>query len=498
MNEQSNLPMRTARDRLDRMVGFVSRARRFWLAGLTLFAVGAAASVAYALVRPRIYKSETLILYHEGIRSADLTGTDSGGDPARKLGLRLKEMVLSRTRLQSVIEEFKLYPKLVDDRGFVDAVDEMRNHIAFRVKDSDTFGLSFEGPDPRQVQLVTARLAQTLIAENSKNRSEQAEVTREFLDTEKERAETELKEHETNLARFLGKHPEFARESTSATAGTAFRAAGKSQPSPSKSTDPELLALEREAGRIQERLGMPTKKKHDDVADPKLSAEKLAAETEVAMTQKELNDKLNQFTEQHPDVRAAKSKLKNAQDRLRRAETALAPVAATPDVEAEGVIDRAALDNELRRINDEIAARKKRKREEPSAAPATSSAAWIVALETDWTRLNREVAESREKQQQLQDKQFKASMLESAVAAGRNTQMTVVDLAYKPTHPAKPGRVTIVAIGCLLALLLALGLTLGLVLVDDRIYDRTDLEALSTAGIRLLGVVPRASRRGRG
>ena len=485
-------PTRTARDRLDRMLGFLLRARRFWLAALALFLVGAAGAFAYAMVRPRVYKSETLILYHEGIRSADLTGTDSGGDPARKLGLKLKEMVLSRTRLQSIIEEFKLYPRLVDDRGFVDAVDEMRNHIAFRVKDSDTFGLSFEGEDPRRVQLVTARLAQTLIDENSKNRSEQAEVTREFLDTEKERAEVELKEHETNLARFLGKHPEFARETTQSS-GTAFRAAGKSQPSPSKSSDPELLALEREAGRIQERLGVPSvKKKRDDgPVDPKLSAEKLAAEADLAAMQRELNDKLNQFTEQHPDVRAAKSRLKNAQDRLRRAEAALAPAAPAAEVETEGTIDRVALENELRRINDEIASRKRRKREEPSAAPSTSSAAWIVALETDWTRLNREVAESREKQQQLQDKQFKASMLESAVAAGRNTQMTIVDQAYKPTHPAKPGRFTIVAVGCVVALMLALGLALMLAFFDDRIYDRTDLEALGASGLRLLGVVPR-------
>src|SRR5262249_43252176 len=144
---------------------------------------------------------------------------EGGGDPARKLGLKLKEMVLSRTRLKSIIDEFKLYPKIVDDRGYVDAVDEMRGHINFRVKDGDTFGLSFDGEDKERVQKVTARLAEALVAENSKNREEQAEVTKEFLDAEKQRVETELKEKESTLAKFLAKHPEFAKETASQAPG---------------------------------------------------------------------------------------------------------------------------------------------------------------------------------------------------------------------------------------------------------------------------------------
>src|SRR5688572_19264828 len=161
------------------------------------------------------------MLFREGIRSSDLGGPDSGGDPARKLGLKLKEMVFSRTSLAKIIDEFKLYPKIMDDRGYVDAVDEMRTHIAFRVKDGDTFGLSFEGEDPRRVQAVTARLAEMLMGENTKTRSEQAEVTKEFLDAEKTRAEGELKEKETNLAKFLSKHPEFAKETVAPGAGGA-------------------------------------------------------------------------------------------------------------------------------------------------------------------------------------------------------------------------------------------------------------------------------------
>jgi uncharacterized protein involved in exopolysaccharide biosynthesis len=503
------MEIRTARDRLDRVVSFAARMPRFWLPAAVVATLGLCASVAFALVRPRVFRSETLILYRETIRSADFGGSDTV-DPARKLGMKLKEMVLSRTRLQKIIDEFKLYHQIVAVRGYVDAVDEMRNRIAFRVKDGDTFGLSFEGENPKMVQEVTARLAEELIAENSKHRVEQAEVTREFLDEERQRVEAELKEKETDLARFLARHPEFARETT-ATPGSGIRAAQQTPKpaSPAKVSDPALLALEREASRLQARLGVPVTRaaKKDEAtaprSDPKLLAAKNEAEADLRAAQKNLDEKLAQFTEAHPDVKNARSRLQAAEARVQRAIAALASDETSapsdspepaPGPSDEGTIDRATLESQLAKVNDEIATRRKKIREsEPEpAAGAGGGAAWIVALETEWARLNRELTAAREHNGQLQDKQFKAAIAESAVASGRNAQMVVVDPAYRPTHPAPPGRMTLIALGMLISIGMALLVALGLVLVDDRLYDDADLESIRVAP--LLGVVPRPEK----
>jgi uncharacterized protein involved in exopolysaccharide biosynthesis len=491
---------RTARDRLDRVLSLLARSRRFVGAALLCFVIGGAASVGYAMMRKRVFKSETLILYREGIRSSDLVGGEDSGDRAHKLGLRLKEMVLSRTQLEQIIAQYKLYPAMVDDRGLVETVDEMRVHINFRVKDGDTFGLSFDGDEPKTVQQVTARLAEALLAENSKTHAEQAEVTKDFLDRERVHTETELKEKETALATFLSKHPEFAKEAAQQgggnQAGTAVRAAASKQAAP-KAADPALASLEREATRLQERLGMPVaKKKNEAQADPVLLQIKSEADADARAAQKDLQEKQSQFTEEHPDVRAAKVRYKLAQDKLKRASDAvLASIAAVQQKteakqEDEGTIDRAALENELKRINDEIVQYKAKKRQavEPSTV-ATS----VVALETDWTRLNREVAEVRERFGSLQDKEFKASMVENAAATGRTAQMVVVDPAFVPTHAAKPGRSVIAGAGLVLALLLSIALAIGLALIDDRLYDRADVEQLGL--LPLVGVVPRPTRK---
>jgi uncharacterized protein involved in exopolysaccharide biosynthesis len=495
---------RTARDRLDRVLAILWRAGRFFLPAMAVLAVGAGLSVAYAMVRPRVFKSETLILYREGIRSSDLVGGEDSGDRAHKLGLRLKEMVLSRTRLEQIIADFKLYPQLMEDRGIIEAVDHMRAHIAFRVKDGDTFGLSFDGDNPKTVQKVTSSLAEALIAENSKTNSEQAEVTKQFLDREKAQTEAELKIKETALAQFLAKHPEFAKETAQQgpnQAGTAIRAQAAKQAAP-KAVDPTLASLEREAARLQERLGMPTarrSKKEDVQGDPVLLAAKQDADSDLRQAQKDLQEKQSQFTEEHPDVRAARIRVKLAQDKLKRASEALAASVAamqqreTLKQEDEGTIDRAALAAELKRVQGELNAYAARKKQE---APSPSTVATsVVALETEWTRLNREVGDARERFQSLQDKEFKAAMVNSAAASGNQAQMVIVDPAFVPTHAAKPARSVIAGAGVALSALLAIAFAIVLALLDDRLYDRVDVEQLGV--LPLLGVVPRAGKRGK-
>ncbi len=488
---------RSARDHLDRFVSIGMRSWRFkWYAALVLL-LGTTLSLAAALLRERQYTSETLIVYREGIGTRTISGSEATVDAQQKLALKLKELVLSRTTLEKLITEYHLYPQIMDKRGAVDAVDEMRKQIAFHAKDGETFGLSFTGNEPHRVQELTARLARELLEEHSKSRIEAAGETKEFLDDEKRRSDEDLRVRESALATFIAKHPEFAKESNGAGAGTqsgiAVRAANSK--SAARSEDPQLNALEREAQRLQARLGVPTARKADRDIDPKLAAVRSDAENDLKIAQKDLADKAAQFTEEHPDVRAAKNRVKNAEAKLRRANEAIAASDAEatrtkPEAADDGVIDKGALEAELKKAQEAISTYKRKKAASPDGADTGPSAAsGVVTLETDWTRLNREVADARERNQQLESRQFKASILENAVTAGRNAQMIIVDPAYKPTHPNK-GRTQVVGAGLAVSFILAMLLALTLTLLDDRIYDRIDLDGLHVAPI--LGVVPRA------
>jgi uncharacterized protein involved in exopolysaccharide biosynthesis len=259
-----------------------------------------------------------------------------------------------------------------------------------------------------------------------------------------------------------------------------------------------LLALEREAARISERLGMPVVKRPKDPpqSDPRLVAARNEAENDLHQAQRELADKLNQFTDQHPDVRAARAKVKTAEGKLKRAQDTLASAdssSSKPDDAAEGTIDRATLESQLTKVNGEISVYKsKMRRESASADGNQGGASWIVELESEWSQLSRDVQEARTRAGQLNEKQFKASIVESATTSGRNTQIEIVDPAYRPTHPAKPSRSLLLMLGLLFSLVMGFTAALGLALVDDRLYDGDDIDQLGVAP--LLSVVPRAAQ----
>ncbi len=367
---------RSVRDQLDRMVSIALRSWRFRWYAVFVVLLGAVASLAVAFLKPRIYTSETLIVYHEGIGVRAALGTEQTSDATQKLALKLKEMVLSRTRLQKIIDEYHLYPTIVDDHGYVEAVDEMRKNIAFHAKDGETFGLSYSGTDPVLVQKLTARLAHDLVDEQSRSSQELAGDTREFLDVKKHLSDEDLREKESALAVFISKHPEFARESNGINAGTetgiAVRA-NAAQKASAHTSDPLVGALERQASRLQERLGMPVKHKAAVAADadPKLVAARNDAENDLKLAQREFAEKSSQFTEEHPDVRSAKARVKVAEGKLRRAtEAVTASASAEPKAEApdEGAIDRVALETELKRVQEELAAYKRHRSSDDAVA----------------------------------------------------------------------------------------------------------------------------------
>ena len=475
----------------------------YWKRSIAVFLVVAAAAFAFVMTAPRSYKSETVIQYQESIRSGDLVGGgDGSNESARRVGARLKEMLNSRATLEPLITELKLYPSTMESRGLVDAVDEMRKHITFRAREGDTFEIAFESNSRELAQEVTKRLAEVIVQEASSRRAEQAKTLKEFLDAESDRNQIDLKNKEGELAKFLALHPDFAKPTMSdvhsAPAATALPGAGAT------SGDPMLAALEWKASRIERQLKAGAGGAVDPAPAPKprsAAPAKLPDSAELVAARKDLEDKAGRFTDKHPDVVAARNRVRTAEAAQAAAQAAAdqaAAAAATDDeqpVKPATDANREALTKQLADLKLQIAARRGAagttagtgKRVEQPAPAANHGAA--VDLEVEFRRLQREATEARDRQRQLDDKRFKASITASSVMNDRNIQVSVLDPAYRPTHPISRPRSTLLGGALLLCLVLAL-LTAGVsAWLDDRIHDRADLEHLDV--VPLLAVIPR-------
>lgn len=476
----------------------------YWKRSIAVFLVVAAAAFAFVMTAPRSYKSETVIQYQESIRSGDLVGGgDGSNESARRVGARLKEMLNSRATLEPLITELKLYPSTMESRGLVDAVDEMRKHITFRAREGDTFEIAFESNSRELAQEVTKRLAEVIVQEASSRRAEQAKTLKEFLDAESDRNQIDLKNKEGELAKFLALHPDFAKPTMSdvhsAPAATALPGAGAT------SGDPMLAALEWKASRIERQLKAGAGGAVDPAPAPKprsAAPAKLPDSAELVAARKDLEDKAGRFTDKHPDVVAARNRVRTAEAAQAAAQAAAdqaaaAAAAATDDeqpVKPATDANREALTKQLADLKLQIAARRGAagttagtgKRVEQPAPAANHGAA--VDLEVEFRRLQREATEARDRQRQLDDKRFKASITASSVMNDRNIQVSVLDPAFLPTHPSSRPRSTALGVGLLIGFILALGTALISARLDDRIHDRIDLEALDIMPI--LGVIP--------
>ena len=482
----------TPRDQIERIVDVLRRATRYMWLVVVVTVVGGGLSVLFALSRPQQFESETVLLYREMISQSVLQGREIM-QSSNVLSSRYKEMLLARSNLVEVIRKFKLFPELVEDEGEVSASDELRLRVSFRDKGAGTFRITFKGDTPEEAQKVTQFLADRLKADDNKIRREQAEVTKNFLLGEKGDASDDLKKKERELAVFLARNPEFAEEGGGGGAGVRSKAKKDAAGGGGGGGgDPKLSALERQRRRLEIRLAnpdAPVPVAKEAAPEP---GELRDARRDVDQSQRSLNEKLSQFTERHPDVVEARRHLAEAQQRLKRIEAGL-PAAADAEAVPAGPVDRAALQNELNKVEREIASYKARKPTDTPAPSKSSVADDVVSLETDWAAVNRAVEEARERVTTLEARVFQADITASSEFADA-AQLSVIDEAYVPAKPAgKPRKILAIA-GTAAFAGLGLALALGLALIDDRIYRRGDLDRLGFAPVLI--VVP-ADRKGR-
>ena len=502
----------TPRDQLDKLIAYVRRAIRYWWLVAVITMGGGALAVTFAFLSKPKYVSEARIIYNERISSSLLQGRDVV-NVTNNLGNRYHELLMARPQLGKVITELGILKKTVASEGLDAAINEFKEKVEFRIRGTGMFHIQYTAPDPEQAQAVTTMLTDILISEDRRLRQENAKTTKEFLVKEKADRSTELNKRLSEFNKFLAEHPEFALASAQGTqgaTGAGIRAVAEGKTSEAvidpKNTDPRLEALLRQRKRIKASLEAPD----DGSARTQKTAEQIEAERavreakdELDKAERDLEQKLAQFQQAHPDVRRAEKRVADAKDRVKRAEAAVPPA-----LPKGPKIDRNVLAQQLQDIDKQISAARTRVRneqrgdqpdeEEKPAVDDTEN--WIVSLENDFSRLTLAVEEARSRVREVDANLSKAEITASQQMAEEGAVLSVIDPANLPTKPEGKGRIFLTGAGIMAFFMMGSVLALALALVDDRLYTAGDLEQLGIAPV--LVVIPKAikqkkrSRRG--
>ena len=188
----------------------VVEARRWWI---LLAACGTVLAVNGALtLLPNHYMSEaTLLVVQQQVPERYVVSTTSTGI-ADALQAMTQE-VLSRTRLEGIIEEFHLYQKERRRLAPEEVMELMRKNIDIlpmnaspERRDFNAFKISFTADSPHLAQEVTSRLTSLFIEENLKTREDQAKNTTNFLSAQLQIVQTKLTEQEARLRDYKMQH----------------------------------------------------------------------------------------------------------------------------------------------------------------------------------------------------------------------------------------------------------------------------------------------------
>src|SRR3989337_1473021 len=292
--------------------------RRKWFI-IIPFAASIIGVILALLFVSRSYKSTTMILVeHQKVPESYVTPTVTI-DITERLNT-ITQQVMSRTRLESIINEFGLYKKEKDKLTNEELVELMRGSIELDIKSEtrggrdsmSAFSISYIGNDPETVMHVTNRLASLFIEENLKVREQQAEGTTEFLDSQMTGLKDALEVHERQIKLYKEKYMGELPSQTEATLRTLDRLQMER-----KIINDELSSAEERKNMIQSQLA--------ETRSQEITTEKTIKDPQVRKLfelEGELTRLSSSYTDKYPDIVRIKREISEIKAQIKSAKGA--------------------------------------------------------------------------------------------------------------------------------------------------------------------------------
>jgi len=186
--------------------------RYWWILPITILAAGA---IGYAatLVLPKKYTSSTMVLVEPPAVDQGVLPTTTQEDLYRHLA-SMKEQILSRSRLQTIILKFNVFPKRKEDH-MDDLVDDLKKTIEVELiqpmpgsqdRQPPGFHVSVTLADAVVAQQVCTEITSMFMEQNASSQVKKIDETTAFLTQQLAEAKANLDEQDQKLADFKSKH----------------------------------------------------------------------------------------------------------------------------------------------------------------------------------------------------------------------------------------------------------------------------------------------------
>ena len=443
--------MRDSTERGYTMGELAQAARRRARPALAVCALVAVAGAAVVFAMPNEYRAEATIILEPYRPHPDLVKPAVTTLLEDRLRVA-REALLAGPRLERVVREYGLYPKVVRKQGLGAAAAVLRAHLEVKPDGDSAIDLAYRTPDRKNAAEVVHSVAEGFVEANASDRIGQAQRLHDILADELKKVTAELDVQEDKVRAFRLAHDGELPEQLEANLREAERATHELD-----TEETWLHAVE------QQQALLPTQPTSPEVNRLGAMEDELAAQ---------LNHAKALYSADYPDT-----------VRLSRELTGIQEAKATAMAKAQGAREqRAALARARGRAKSAVA----RLEGEISAARgrAEASARWAAAL----TVLERDRDLLRQKYQSLSSRKVESEVALALEERSAPLATDVIDPPSEPTEPAAPDRPHLLFV--VLALALGLGVGTGVWLESRDLSMRTPAQARAGLDVPLLAVVP--------
>lgn len=460
------IEVRVSRDTSTMKLGDWLRLGRYALRRRLLIAVTAAtclvAASAVALVKKSIYEASTEIIVRPQNIPKDFIKPTVNQDLS-KVVKTLSQQIMSRSRLQKIIEEFDLYPEIRRTEGSLEAIEAMRRSIIVESWSADSFKIIYRGTDPIVVRDVANTLASLFIQENLRSREQEAQTITEYLEKELARAQQELEQTEAEIRRFQEENMGALPSQEQAIANTLGNLISQYQTLSEqiRSAQNRKLILSgqmRDAAR-EASMGRST---DDSVYVP--------ARIELARARKRLETLQRAFTEDHPQVISAKELVRQLEVKA-RAEKRNPPPAEAVNPSESLLAEMHSTDREIQALSAERTTVQKR------MGQYEAMMSKIPKVAEQFASLRRKYEFAQSTYNDLRTKADEARRSQQMEERQKGEQFEIVDKAVIPAQPRHPRKHELVLAGLIAGLGLGFALSFARTFFDPTFRARSDLAA---------------------
>ena len=452
--------------------------RRKWLA-IPVFLFPFTAAVSVVAFMPNVYKSTALVLVdRQQVPEEFVRPTVTSALETRLQSI--SQEILSRARLESLINRFSLYPDLRDKAPAEEVIERMRRDIGLELKSAEArerkqtiaFTISYRGSDPQKVALVTNTLASFYIEENLKVREKQATGTADFLKVQLAEVQGRLDDQERKVSEFKKLHTGELPQEIEVNLATLER------------LNAQLRLNNDNMSRAMAQRDAVSRQIDDAVPGtvPGAPGAPEPAEQRLARLRLELAELTTRFSDKYPDVIRAKAEIADLERQLAEPR----PKAAKPDVPAAPTVDPAT--RRVRQILASIDAEIKVLQGEEARLRATIATYQRRVQDTprreqEFKDLARDYDSTKELYASLLKRHAEAQLAESMEQRQKGEQFRVLDGAIPASKPAAPDRPMLLLLGLALSAGLAAGVVFLAETLDTSFPSVDDLRAFTTVPI---------------